>query len=217
QRNAETEINRYRKYYEQLMNGFQLSQGGELTEQLNKVNTLAWWYTHNMLVHFSVPHGLEQYSGAAWGTRDVCQGPVEYFMATQNYESVREIIKTVYAHQFEEDGNWPQWFMFDKYTHIKADESHGDIIVWPLKVIADYLETTKDYSILDEKVPYSKHENGFTEETETIYEHVKKQIKYIEDNFLHDTYLSSYGDGDWDDTLQPANSQLKKYMASTWT
>src|SRR5690625_6780694 len=58
-----------------------------------------------MLVHFSVPHGLEQYSGAAWGTRDVCQGPVEYFAAMEKYDHIREIIKVVYSHQFEDDGN----------------------------------------------------------------------------------------------------------------
>ena len=85
---------------------------------MGKVNALAWWYTHNMLVHYSVPHGLEQYGGAAWGTRDVCQGPTEYFMATQNYQSVKEIIKTVYSHQYEDDGNWPQWFMFDRYYQV---------------------------------------------------------------------------------------------------
>ncbi|MEQ6377845.1 cellobiose phosphorylase [Bacillaceae bacterium S4-13-56] len=218
-RSASVEIERYRNYYRKVMNGFQLSKQGQFPDDLNKVNALAWWYTHNMLVHFSVPHGLEQYSGAAWGTRDVCQGPTEYFMATQNYESVKEIIKTVYSHQFAEDGNWPQWFMFDKYSNIQAGESHGDIIVWPLKVLGDYLVTTKDYEILQEKVPYSMRSNGFalTEEKETIYEHAKKEIEYIKQHFLHDTYLSSYGDGDWDDTLQPANKQLKEYMVSSWT
>lgn len=218
-RTAIAEIESYREYYRGVMNGFHLAHKGKETEEFNKVNALAWWYTHNMLVHFSVPHGLEQYSGAAWGTRDVCQGPTEYFMATQNFESVKEILKTVYTHQFEEDGSWPQWFMFDKYTHIQAGESHGDVIVWPLKALGDYLEATNDYEVLKEKVPYSKRDDGFalTEETATIFDHAKKQIDYIKGHFLHDTHLSSYGDGDWDDTLQPANAQLKQYMVSSWT
>ncbi|MFG6150140.1 GH36-type glycosyl hydrolase domain-containing protein [Halobacillus sp. B23F22_1] len=218
-RTIDEEIERYRSYYQKVMNGFKLSEKGTVTEELNKVNALTWWYTHNMLVHFSVPHGLEQYSGAAWGTRDVCQGPMEYFMATQNYESAKEILKTVYTHQFEEDGNWPQWFMFDKYSHIQAGESHGDVVVWPLKALSDYLVGTKDFEILQAKVPYTKRDTDFalTEETATIYEHVKKEINYIKENFLHDTFLSSYGDGDWDDTLQPANAQLKQYMVSSWT
>jgi 1,2-beta-oligoglucan phosphorylase len=212
------EIEMYRAYYHTVMNGFRLSIGDDVPAKLEKVNSLAWWYTHNMLVHYSVPHGLEQYGGAAWGTRDVCQGPTEYFMATQNYQSVKEIIQTVYSHQYEDDGNWPQWFMFDRYYKFQQDDSHGDIIVWPLKVVGDYIAATNDYSILNERIPYTERNGfGFTEEKETLLHHIQKEISYIKENFLHDTFLSSYGDGDWDDTLQPANAQLKKYMASSWT
>lgn len=215
---AEEEIANYRSFYESVMNGFHLSLKNGQGDDLFKVNALAWWYTHNMLVHYSVPHGLEQYGGAAWGTRDVCQGPAEYFMATHKYEQVRDILLEVYSHQYEDDGNWPQWFMFDKYAHIQQEESHGDIIVWPLKVLGDYLAVTQDYSILESAVPYTrKHSFDFTEQSYTVLEHVKKQIAYIQDHFLHGTHLSSYGDGDWDDTLQPANAQLKQFMVSSWT
>lgn len=215
---AEEEIMRYREFYSQVMNGFNLSRPDGENEDLFKVNALTWWYTHNMFVHYSSPHGLEQYGGAAWGTRDVCQGPVEYFMATQKYEQVRDILKMVYSHQYEDDGNWPQWFMFDQYFAIQQEESHGDIIVWPLKVLGDYLTATQDYSILEEKVPYTvKHSFHFTDQKASILAHAKKEIEYINEHFLHDTYLSSYGDGDWDDTLQPANAQLKQFMASSWT
>ncbi|MCQ4086780.1 GH36-type glycosyl hydrolase domain-containing protein [Saccharibacillus sp. JS10] len=218
-KSLDNEIAAYRNFYQDVMNGFRLSKDGEAThEELFKVNALAWWYTHNMLVHYSSPHGLEQYGGAAWGTRDVCQGPVEYFMATQKYGQVKDILKTVYSHQYEDDGAWPQWFMFDQYFAIQQEESHGDIIVWPLKVLGDYLQTTRDFSILEEQVPYTvKHKFGFTEESYSILDHAKKEIQYIKNNFLHDTFLSSYGDGDWDDTLQPANAQLKQYMVSSWT
>ncbi|WP_175987689.1 GH36-type glycosyl hydrolase domain-containing protein [Bacillus sp. Marseille-Q1617] len=217
-RDINEEIEKYREYYRGVMNGFNLSQGEGMSAELDKVNSLAWWYTHNMLVHYSVPHGLEQYGGAAWGTRDVCQGPTEYFMATQNYESVKEIIKTVYSHQYEDNGNWPQWFMFDKYYKIQQDDSHGDIIVWPLKVVSDYIAATNDYRILQEEIPYTERDGfGFTKEKATLLHHIRKELSYIKENFLHDTFLSSYGDGDWDDTLQPANANLKKYMASSWT
>ncbi|SDY00893.1 Cellobiose phosphorylase [Evansella caseinilytica] len=212
------EKERYRTFFRQVMNHFHLSMNGNRAAELEKVNALAWWYTHNMLVHYSVPHGLEQYGGAAWGTRDVCQGPTEYFLATRNDQAVKEIIKKVYTFQFEDDGNWPQWFMFDEYSHIQAEESHGDVIVWPLKVLSDYLTVTHDYSILREKVPYKKRDSYvLTEEKTPILEHVKKEVDYIKNNFIPGTSLSSYGDGDWDDTLQPANAQLKKYMVSSWT
>ncbi|PZE22859.1 cellobiose phosphorylase [Paenibacillus xerothermodurans] len=215
---AADEIARYRAFYADVMNGFCLSRNDGALEEIDKVNTLAWWYTHNMLVHYSVPHGLEQYGGAAWGTRDVCQGPAEYFLATQKYGEVRDILSIVYSHQYEDDGNWPQWFMFDRYAKIQQGESHGDIIVWPLKVVSDYLAATGDFGILQEKLPYTVRGSfEFTEATAPLSEHIKKEIDYIKRHFLHDTHLSSYGDGDWDDTLQPANAQLKRYMISSWT
>ena len=206
----------YDDYISTLSNGFLLE--GKEQARLDKMNALVKWYTHNMLVHYLSPHGLEQYGGAAWGTRDVCQGPVEYFFAMNKPEIVRSIILTIYANQFDDDGNWPQWFMFDKFEEIKADESHGDIIVWPLKVVGDYLRITEDFTILEELLPYSSRQNfKQTKETETLLQHIEKQIQYMEDNFLEGTYLSCYGDGDWDDTLQPADQSLKKNMASSWT
>ncbi|HEY4392085.1 MAG TPA: cellobiose phosphorylase [Paenibacillus sp.] len=216
---AEAEVEAYRSFLKDVMNGFRLRDAdGQDRDDLFKFNALTWWYTHNMLVHYSVPHGLEQYGGAAWGTRDVCQGPTEYFMATQKFEQVRDILLTVYSHQFEDDGNWPQWFMFDRYAQIQQEESHGDIIVWPLKVLGDYLAATQDYGILEETVPYTvKGSFNFTDQAYTVLDHMNREIGYIRSHFLHDTHLSSYGDGDWDDTLQPANAQLKKYMVSSWT
>ncbi|MFC0189401.1 GH36-type glycosyl hydrolase domain-containing protein [Fictibacillus aquaticus] len=218
ERDAEQEVAKYRDYMNGVKRGFRLSQHGEETEELQKMNVLSSWYTHNMMIHYSVPHGLEQYGGAAWGTRDVCQGPTEYFLAMQHHDAVRDILLTVYTHQYESTGNWPQWFMFDEYHKIQQEESHGDIIVWPLKAVTEYLVATHDFSILEENVPYTDSEGfGFTEKKETLYEHIQKQIQYIKNNFLHDTHLSSYGDGDWDDTLQPANPDLKQYLISSWT
>ncbi|GMA62986.1 hypothetical protein GCM10025859_34260 [Alicyclobacillus fastidiosus] len=217
-RDLESEIERFRLFYQSVMNGFRLSRNDGSSVELEKYNDIAWWFTHNMLVHYSVPHGLEQYGGAAWGTRDVCQGPTEYFLATQNYESVREILEIVYAHQYQDDGNWPQWFMFDKYNSIQQEESHGDIIVWPLKALADYITITNDYSILNQEVCYTDRESfTFTTESETIFSHIQKQIRYIKDHFAPGTHLPLYGDGDWDDTLQPANAELKQRLVSSWT
>ena len=212
------EVRGYRHHFKQTMNGFKLSQNGGVTHELEKLNITAWWYTHNMFVHYLVPHGLEQYGGAAWGTRDVCQGPFEYFLAMGHHGVMRSILLTVFSHQFENDGNWPQWFMFDKYVDIQASESHGDIVAWPLYVIATYLSVTGDYQILDEAIPYMDRQTlHFTSHKATLFDHVKKATEYIKGNFLHDTYLSCYGDGDWDDTLQPHDQKLKKYMASSWT
>ncbi|MGE7365327.1 GH36-type glycosyl hydrolase domain-containing protein [Desemzia incerta] len=214
----EQEKEKFHAFFKQVTNDFHLTIPDTPSLLLEKLNLTVWWYTHNMFVHYLVPHGLEQYGGAAWGTRDVSQGPAEYFMAMQQYDSVREILTILYAHQHKGDGNWPQWFMFDRYREQQADESHGDIIVWPLKILSDYLVATEDIALLDVTLPYMDETTGqFTEETISLFDHVKKEIQYIKNHFLWDTYLSSYGDGDWDDTLQPHDQSLKKQMASSWT
>ncbi|MDX9692028.1 MAG: amylo-alpha-1,6-glucosidase, partial [Acholeplasmataceae bacterium] len=182
-----------------------------------KLNQLSFWYTHNALIHYASPHGLEQYNGAAWGTRDVCQGPLELFMAAQRFDLVREIILKVYQRQFIETGDFPQWYMFDKYYTIQAHESHGDIIIWPLRSLAYYLKATGDTKILYEMIPsMSMKEHAFTEQT-TLLDHVKHQVEAIKSSFIKDTYLPRYGGGDWDDTLQPANHDLTEKMVSGWT
>ncbi|UUX35010.1 GH36-type glycosyl hydrolase domain-containing protein [Fundicoccus culcitae] len=208
----------FKDYFGDLTRHLTFDFGSENQTLTNKYNSITYWYTHNMLVHYLVPHGLEQYGGAAWGTRDVSQGPVEFFLATQHFDVVKDIVLKLYTHQFVEDGNWPQWFMFDQYAAIQAGESHGDIIVWPLKVVAEYLKATDDVSILEVELPYMSHASkAYTEEKETLLQHIQKQIAYITSHFLEGTYLSSYGDGDWDDTLQPYNERLKSHMASSWT
>lgn len=184
----------------------------------NKLIDTAFWYTHNALVHYSSPHGLEQYNGAAWGTRDVCQGPAELFMASDRYDLVKDVLLKVYRRQFLENGNFPQWYMFDCYYQIQAHESHGDIIIWPLRLLAQYIERTNDVSVLNEEVEYMSLEaNDFTKKKYTILEHVLKQIETIRDSSIKGTSLPKYGGGDWDDTLQPANEHLKEFMVSGWT
>jgi 1,2-beta-oligoglucan phosphorylase len=69
------------------------------------------WYRHNALVHYLSPRGLEQYSGGGWGTRDVCQGPLEMLLALGRTAPVRDLLCRVFAAQ-NADGDWPQWFMF---------------------------------------------------------------------------------------------------------
>ncbi|QWB96284.1 cellobiose phosphorylase [Mycoplasmatota bacterium] len=203
-------------YFKSILNHSNMTfQSNEL--DIDKLNDLIFWYTHNALVHYASPHGLEQYNGAAWGTRDVCQGPVELFMSANRYDLIRDILLKVYRRQFIENGDFPQWFMFGKFYQIQAHESHGDIIVWPLRTLAYYLQATSDTQILDEEIAYmSMNKNEFTEFF-TLKHHIKKQMETIINSFIPGTYLPRYGGGDWDDTLQPANHDLTHKMVSGWT
>jgi 1,2-beta-oligoglucan phosphorylase len=176
------------------------------------------WLAHDAIVHLSVPHGLEQYTGAAWGTRDACQGPVEFLLAYEHDSEVRQLLTTLFAEQYHDRGDWPQWFMLEPYSNIRSGESHGDIVVWPLKALCDYIEATGDFAFLDEVAPW--REDATSEksmESSTIADHVEKLLGTVRDRFIPGTHLIRYGEGDWNDSLQPADPHLRDWMVSSWT
>jgi cellobiose phosphorylase len=176
------------------------------------------WFAHDAIVHLTVPRGLEQYTGAAWGTRDVCQGPVEFLLTLEHDEPVKQILRIVFAEQYETRGDWPQWFMLEPYSSIRDKHSHGDVIVWPLKALNDYLEATNDLAFLDEAAPWRDDETlEHTARKDSIAVHVDKLLATVQERFIPDTHLIRYGEGDWNDALQPADPRLRDAMVSSWT
>ena len=175
------------------------------------LNETIYVYTHDALIHYLMPHGLEQQSGAAWGTRDICQGPFEFLLSFAHYDALRNILLNIFAHQSIETGQWYQWFMFDRYEdHFTS--CHGDIVFWPLKCLASYILHSKDLSILNEMIPYID-----TAEKESLETHLTRALDEISKRFIPGTRLITYAGGDWDDTLQPVDETLKKDMTSSWT
>ena len=176
------------------------------------------WYAHNAMIHFAAPRGMEQYGGAAWGTRDVCQGPLEFLLALGHDSVAADLLLETFSHQFADTGTWPQWFMFDGFREIQQHESHGDIVYWPIKALCDYIEATGDFQLLEKEISYTDPKNfEHTLETPTLQEHVKKAVEHIIESCVEGTALPSYGDGDWNDSLQPANQEMKTNMVSGWT
>jgi cellobiose phosphorylase len=197
--------------------GASLHLTGE-SDEVSKLNDILRWYTHNAIVHISTPYGLEQYSGAAWGLRDVCQGPIEFLLATRNFEAMRSVLKKVHEHQLRESGDWPQWFMLDRYGDMHAPNSHADIVIWPIKALCDYLEATDDLLYLDEEVGFTEDGGGASSGAEeTIYSHTLRQIERMEGRCLPGTSLAAYGHGDWEDSLQPADPSVRERWVSPWT
>ena len=112
------------------------------------------WFIHNALIHYLAPRGLEQYTGGGWGTRDICQGPVEMLLALGRFEPIRDLLIRVFKTQ-NPDGDWPQWFMFfDRERNIRPGDSHGDIVFWPVLALAHYLIASEDATLLEEMVPF---------------------------------------------------------------
>ena len=174
------------------------------------------WLAHNALVHYLVPRGLEQFSGGGWGTRDVCQGPAELLLALGRFDALRDLLCRVFSAQ-NADGDWPQWFMFyARDAHIRAGDSHGDIVFWPLVALADYLQASGDVGLLDKPLPY--HATADIEpEIEPLAGHVARALAVVHQRRIAGTHLAAYGHGDWNDALQPADPAMREHLCSAWT
>lgn len=175
------------------------------------------WFAHNALIHYLSPRGLEQYSGGGWGTRDVTQGPVELLLALGRFEPLRDLLLRVFRNQ-NPDGDWPQWFMFfERERNIRPGDSHGDIAFWPVLALAQYLIASEDAAILDETAPYFHPEGDDKAEWATVGEHVERALALIGRRVIPGTRLAVYGNGDWNDSLQPADPALREKACSAWT
>jgi len=176
------------------------------------------WLVHDAMVHLTAPHGLEQYMGAAWGTRDVCQGPMELLLSLEHDAPAKTILRIIFAQQYEKQGDWPQWFMLEPYSAVQDREAHGDVIIWPLKALCDYLEATGDFDFLDEPIAWRREDNlKKTAHANPIATHLDLLIATVRQRFIAGTHLIRYGNGDWNDSLQPLDPSNRDWMVSSWT
>lgn len=197
---------------------------GSSDASVARLNEILPWFTHNAAIHFSAPHGLEQYGGAAWGVRDVCQGSVEWLLAAGEFATVRRILLAVFAQQYaagEEGstaGGWPQWFMFEPFRFMQQAHSHGDVCFWPVKALCDYVEASGDFAVLAATAGYTDpHSFAPAGPVEPLWAHCDRVVALCERRFVPGTALVNYGDGDWDDTLQPADPAMRTRLVSAWT
>lgn len=194
-----------------------LPRFGRANDAAARLGEIVPWFADNALVHYLAPRGLEQYSGGGWGTRDVCQGPVEMLLALGRAEPVRDLLARVFAAQ-NPDGDWPQWFaFFERERAIRAGDSHGDIVFWPLLALARYLIATEDAAFLDERVPFFHPDGSARAESATVWQHVERALEVIRSRTIGGTHLAAYGHGDWNDALQPADPKLRERLCSAWT
>lgn len=207
------------RFWEEITGGLRVHgpDSSELAAAVERLEDFFPWLVQNALVHYLSPRGLEQYSGGGWGTRDVCQGPVELLLGLGRPEPVRNLLLRVFRQQ-NPDGDWPQWFMFfDRERNIRPGDSHGDIVYWPLLALAEYLSATGDASILGERVPYFHQDEAGMSGQETILQHVECAVELILGRVIAGTNLAAYGHGDWNDSLQPAKPDMRERLCSSWT
>ncbi|HEX5660598.1 MAG TPA: amylo-alpha-1,6-glucosidase [Polyangiales bacterium] len=179
--------------------------------EISAIDTTLPWFGANALIHFLTPYGLEQFSGAAWGTRDVSQGPIDLLLCQEKFEEAKQVLRILFSRQ-NQDGGWPQWWMFDSYRDIRADSAHGDVVYWTILALCSYLKTSGDFAFLDEALPYFSGE-----EASPVSEHVDRILELVVDSFVPNTALVQFGGGDWNDSLQPVSDELTRRLISSWT
>ena len=195
--------------------GLELDGTSREAGEVSAVAAALPWFTHNALIHYLAPRGLEQYSGGGWGTRDVCQGPVGLLTALDRHDEVRDVLLRVLRAQ-NARGDWPQAFEFLPHDASTGQlDSHGDVVYWPLLAVGEHLLTTGDAGLLDHEVPFVG-DDGATDPA-PVEAHLRRALDRIEEFLVPGTPLPAYGHGDWNDSLQPADPDLARRLASTWT
>ena len=205
------------RFWRNLTRGIRVKSAKNSVDAL-AVDTILPWLAHDGMIHLTTPRGLEQYTGGAWGTRDVCQGSIELLLTLEHDEPVKEILRIIFAQQYADSGDWPQWFMLEPYSAIQSKESAGDIIVWPLKALCDYIEAASDFAFLDETIAWRREDNfERTAHADPVTSHIDKLIETVRARFIPGTKLVRYGNGDWNDSLQPVDPTKRDWMTSAWT
>ena len=192
-----------------------LDSGTTESSEVAAITDAVPWFAHDALIHYLAPRGLEQYSGGGWGTRDVCQGPVGLLTAIDRHHEVHDVLLRV-MHAQNARGDWPQAFEFmPPSTEHGQQDSHGDVVYRPVLAAGEHLLATGDAAILSEEAPFVGDDEATA--PASVEEHLRRAVRRIEEMAGPGTPLPAYGHGDWNDSLQPADPELARRMASTWT
>lgn len=153
-------------------------------------------------------------SGGAFGYRDQLQDTLGIKYLDKNF--MKEQIIKHSKHQFIE-GDVEHWWHDENASGIRTRFS--DDLLWLVYVVAEYIEQTGDYSILDIKTSYKKGEilqEGTdekydkyedSENEEEIYNHC---IKAIEKSLNFGEHgLPKMGSGDWNDSMSTVGNKGK--------
>ena len=133
---------------------------------------------------------------------------------------MKDILRIVFAQQYEDARRLAAMVHARAlFAAIQDRHSHGDVIVWPLKALCDYIEATGDFAFLDEPIALAARRRFRADRarTDPIAAHVDKLLATVRERFIPGTHLIRYGEGDWNDSLQPADPAMRDWMVSSWT
>ena len=117
----------------------------------------------------------------------------------------REIILTELSCQ-RKDGWCPRHFSAKGHSGKERDHRQPlDAGAWVIEMVYEYLCHTKDFGVLEEKIPWL---NEDAKETDTVLEHLIRALDfYIRDDHLGEHGLIKMGEGEWLDTVNHAGQR----------
>lgn len=179
----------------------------------------SWYLYQTISSRILAKAGFYQVSGA-FGYRDQLQDSMNITLARP--EETRKQILINAAHQFEE-GDVLHWW--HEKNHFGLRSRYKDDFLWLVYATSYYIETTGDFDILNEEVPYVlgeklsdyEHEKGlvfnYSENKDTLLKHCLKSLE-LSMNSLGQHKIPLMGGGDWNDGMNRVG--IKGKGESVW-
>ena len=178
-----------------------------------------WYLYQTMSSRIMAKAGFYQVSGA-FGYRDQLQDAMNIVLV--HPDITRQQILVNAAHQFE-DGDVLHWW--HENNHFGLRSRYKDDYLWLVLATYNYVQTTDDYSILEEKIPYVvgdklgsyEHEKGisfgYSDKRDTLLNHCLKSLD-LAMNSLGRHKIPLMGGGDWNDGMNKVG--IKGKGESVW-
>jgi len=207
--NAYNEYEKEKRYWRNIVEMLQVNTPLESTNIM-----LNGWLIYQTICSRMLARSGYYQSGGAFGFRDQLQDCIALKYTLP--DMVRSQIIKHSKHQFIE-GDVEHWWHEETAKGIRTRFS--DDFLWLPYLLAEYIEFTGDYNILEEKTPYLQGEvlqEGVDEQydlylssniEESLYEHCKRAIEKALQ--FGDNGLPKIGSGDWNDGLSTVGNKGK--------
>jgi hypothetical protein len=168
---------------------------------------------HDALVHHLAPRGLEQFSGGGWGTRDVSQARRLLPRSGAGRRSATSSCASSARRTPTATGAMVH-VLRARPRHPRGD-SHGDIVFWPLVALRSTRPVRRRR--FRRRRPFFHPDGDSRAEQATILAHVERALAVVARRTIPGTHLVAYGNGDWNDSLQPVDPAMRERLCSAWT
>lgn len=185
-------FNSLKLYWNKLLSNYQIKTNDEKLDRMVNI-----WNQYQCMVTFNMSRSASYFEsgiGRGMGFRDSCQDLLGFVHIIP--EKARQRIIDIASIQLEDGSTWHQYQPLDKKGNSQVGGGFNDDPLWLVLSTYSYIAETKDYSILEEMVPFNNDENNKA----TLLNHLQRSVEYtISHKGPHK--LPLIGRADWNDCL----------------